>query len=43
MELQVLVPPLNANAGSYATGAVPMLVANGRLWRALEVFAVPRA
>mmetsp|Transcript_14054 Transcript_14054/g.42413 ORF Transcript_14054/g.42413 Transcript_14054/m.42413 type:complete len:628 (+) Transcript_14054:269-2152(+) len=40
---KVLVPPPAVGVGSYATGAAPVLVANGRLWRAIELWAAPRA
>ena len=39
----MLVPPPGAGEGSYATGAAPVLVAQGRLWRAVELWAEPRA
>lgn len=39
--MQVIVPSPDAARGSYATGATPLLVANGRLWRGLELWATP--
>ena len=39
--LQIIVPAPDAATGSYATGATPLLVSKGRLWRGLELWAAP--